>query len=351
MTTATPPQNKRWQEIVAIWQDNRWLFALSGWLLGLVTMGAWQRVNVDVLALLHDLVPEAVGIVFTVLILERFAAYRTVRERKAIRIAQVKHPSNDFAVNALVEIKEQGWWDDMRNHYCVKEGSQKGRVALSAVKWAGGVDLSQVNLQNADLFSANLEAANLQKANLEAANLVRTNLQHANLSETDMRQTNLCEANLQHAILFQSQLQVSDLSVAQLQSANLMFAKLQDTSFGNANLQYANLWEANLQGADLASANLEGANLSRANLQQVWLLGTNLQGANLLEANLRGVHDIGTATFSEKSVLPDAREIGKDDEGNIIYDKYWTPETDMNCFTDPNHPDFWQPEWVKQEKD
>lgn len=66
--TQTLP-NKRWQEITKVWQDNRWLFVVAGWLLGLITFPATQRMNIDLFALLHDLVPETVGILFTVLIL------------------------------------------------------------------------------------------------------------------------------------------------------------------------------------------------------------------------------------------------------------------------------------------
>jgi len=32
----------------------------------------------------------------------------------------------------------------------------------------------------------------------------------------------------------------------------------------------------------------------------------------------------------------------------IQFDKYWTPETDMTRYTNPEHPDFWQPEWAKE---
>ncbi len=32
--------------------------------------------------------------------------------------------------------------------------------------------------------------------------------------------------------------------------------------------------------------------------------------------------------------------------------KLWedqTPETDMSRYTDPEHPDFWQPDWAKED--
>jgi hypothetical protein len=34
--------------------------------------------------------------------------------------------------------------------------------------------------------------------------------------------------------------------------------------------------------------------------------------------------------------------------GRPVYDKYWTSDTDMSRYTDPNHPDFWQPDWAKE---
>ncbi len=64
--------------------------------------------------------------------------------------------------------------------------------------------------------------------------------------------------------------------------------------------------------------------------------GANLQGANLGAANLNVVQS-------------DAIITGQDAKRNPIYDKYWTPDTDMTRYTDPNHPDFWQPGWAKDQ--
>jgi uncharacterized protein YjbI with pentapeptide repeats len=111
-----------------------------------------------------------------------------------------------------------------------------------------------------------------------------------------------------------------------------------------ATLQDANLQGANLQDADLQKAYLQGAFLVQASLQ-----GANLQHANLHEATLK-LSDLPShiARFDEKTILPDADNIGH--EFNPIYDKYWTPETDMSRYTDSNHPDFWQPDWVKEQR-
>jgi hypothetical protein len=62
---------KRWQEIATIWKDNRWLYIVAGLLLGVLVTPALQQITGDLNALIGNLVPEAVGIVFTVLKIAR----------------------------------------------------------------------------------------------------------------------------------------------------------------------------------------------------------------------------------------------------------------------------------------
>ena len=150
-------------------------------------------------------------------------------------------------------------------------------------------------LKDANLYNANLQGVNLRVANLESAGLYQANLINADLS----------------------------------------WANLTDAELNSANLKNANLQEAILKGADLGSANLQNANLTETDLSSADLYNTNLEGAQLLDA-----------IFDRKTVLPDAERIGEDSNGNSIYDKYWRPDTDMTAYTDPRHPEFWQPQWV-----
>jgi hypothetical protein len=98
--------------------------------------------------------------------------------------------------------------------------------------------------------------------------------------------------------------------------------------------------------------------LGDANLQHAGLFNANLQHANLSGANLQHAQNIKTVQFDEKTVLPDAilltDEYGfakRDEDDNPLYDKYWTTETDMTRYTHPEHPDFWEPDWVKRQRD
>lgn len=96
-----------------------------------------------------------------------------------------------------------------------------------------------------------------------------------------------------------------DLSDAKLQNANLQRAKLKDTR----------LQQANLDGVDFGNADLTNAKLYRA---------------NLIHADFSG------ASFSRGTRLPDEELV------------FWSDQTDMRRYTNPSHPEFYQPEWGRE---
>jgi hypothetical protein len=132
--------------------------------------------------------------------------------------------------------------------------------------------------------------------------------------------------------------------------AELPYSSLQAVDFQYANLQAADLYEANLQDAYLHDANLQDAKLWKANLR-----GANLADSNMRDANIR------EANFDERTILPDATPIspdgvplfhykGEDPDATYTRDSFWTPNTDMTRYTNSNHPDFWEPDWVKRKR-
>lgn len=142
----------------------------------------------------------------------------------------------------------------------------------------------------------------------------------------------------------------------------LMRAKLSRASLENAYLYEANLkntilYKCNLSHADLSKANMIDTFLHRATLDHTSLFNTDFRHAALGNVSLRHAKYIETAHFDEHTILPDALPIkdenGKtiqNEVGHYVYDKYWTPDVDMTRYTDPNHPDFWQPEWVIEQQ-
>jgi uncharacterized protein YjbI with pentapeptide repeats len=151
-----------------------------------------------------------------------------------------------------------------------------------------------------------------------------------------------------NADLSYANLQAADLAGANLQGANLWGANLREANLQGANLRGATLWSASLQTADLTGADLRDANLGYANLHWADLEGTQLEGANLFKAsfvgadleraNLQGA-TLSDATFDETTILPD----GYCSAESFTCDGFWSPDTDLTRFIDPEHADFWNP--------
>ena len=283
--TAQTGYSKRLSKISKLWQDNRWLYVIAGVLLGILVTPAIEQITGNLNELIGNLVPEAVGIVFTVLILNRLAENRAKEELKKRLIREAGSQSNETAKAAIDWMRAEGWltiYDD--------------------IQLLKGASLSQANLQGANLRGANLEASDLEDAKLENSDLMN--------------------ANLDSAVLFHANLEGADLFRTNLQHANLKYANLQ-----GADLKYANLQNADLDNANLADAILENASLQRASFEN--------------------------AKFNEKTVLPNRRYMSpKETWTDHLGNKYWLPNTKrLLHFTDPNHPDFWQPDWVKEQED
>jgi hypothetical protein len=175
------------------------------------------------------------------------------------------------------------------------------------------------------------------------------------LEDGSLKKANLREVNLESERLMNANLEGTYLNRANLQDAEINEANLEGAKLWGRNLQNVSLWLTNLKGANLAGSNLQGAKLGGANLQGAWLNDVILRGVHLREANLEGAR-LKNAKFDEKTVLPDA-EIINNDAFNPTFDKYWTPDTDMRRYTDPNHvdengnPDFYKPWWATEQEE
>lgn len=128
-------------------------------------------------------------------------------------------------------------------------------------------------------------------------------------------------------------------------------ANLESAYLYEANLERVNFYKANLTKADLSKANLQDAYLHRANLANTSAYGTDFRGTVLWMSNLRNVKHIEKAIFDINTVLPDARPIRNadgqvvyDEQGHVLFDKYWTADTDMTRYTNPAHRDYWSVE-------
>jgi len=270
MTTTTNP---RMTEIKNIWQQYQGLYVVGGILIGLLLFPFLELIIKDLSQLLIGLIPEAIGIGFTVFFLDRIYQERDIKQLKQRLRGEASSQSNDTSKSAVDWMRRDDWLTG-------DDGLLKG------------ANLNNANLNKVDFSNANLKDASLSWADLQGANLFEATLQDADLQFINLEGAYLRDANIEGA----------DLSLAKMEGARLPNANLKDASLSGTYLQKTNLFGVNFQNADLYNAHLEGADLRSVNLDKARLIG---------------------------ATLPDGTK--------------WTPETDMGRFTDPEHPNFWQP--------
>lgn len=153
-----------------LWIENEWVYLIVGLMLGLLLWPLIENVQADLAGLLRDLVPEAIGITFTVLIIDRLDLMRENRLVRDQLIRQMQSRYNHTALQAVEELRVLGYLSD---------GSLHGR------------DLRGAHLQDANLYEADLRDADLRNAILRNADLYGANL--AGVQVTD-EQLASCQA-------------------------------------------------------------------------------------------------------------------------------------------------------------
>lgn len=149
------------------------------------------------------------------------------------------------------------------------------------------------------------------------------------LTDGTLQGEDLRVANLEKAKLWQADLQGVNFQWAKLQGANLNDAVLAGANFTQANLTATRLRGADMRGALCTGAKMYRAHLVAAFLQDAKLTNAHLEGAKLTGAHLEGA-DLTGAHLDALTILPDGTP--------------WTEATDMTRFTNPGHPDYFQPE-------
>ena len=146
----------------------------------------------------------------------------------------------------------------------------------------------------------------LENNSLKGSHFHEANLKKARLESVVMERCSFFRSNMEGAILSKSNFNQSHFTLTNLRRASMSDTNFQDSSLANA---------------DLAFSTIVGCNLRKTNLA-----GVNLKNAVLLDCQ-----------FDEGTILPD--------------ETYWTPNANMKWYTDPEHPDFWQPRWARAIED
>jgi len=287
------------KETQAIWKQYQGLYVVAGILIGLLLFPFLELVITDFRALLIGLVPQAIGIGFAIVFLDKVYARHDTARLKQRLIHEVRSQSHEMAKSAVDWLHHEDW-------LAGDDGMLKG------------ADLSGAKLEGAFLINANLDGCGLYGANLKYAKLVGATLRHAELSHAYMDSAWLVGANLDNALLIETHLEDALLNRASLKQAMLSGAHLKGVNLDNAQLNGAKLHNADLRGANLMNADLRGANLSKANLS-----GADFHNANL-DDTITWVTQFGTPPTV--AILPDGSP--------------WEEGMSLDRFTNAEHPDY-----------
>ncbi|GEM_PF-1807549 len=206
-----------------------------------------------------------------------------------------------------------------------------GYTRLTSITNLQSSNLEGIRVHSSDWSAITMQQSNLQRAVFRSMKLIDVDLQDANLEEIRIFQSDLTGANLERANLRYARINAEQASLFRpptiFVNANLRKADLEYVFIFNTDLTGVNLESANLRNAKLVRCVLRGVNLRRVNLSNAIISAIDLTDADLLEANLIGVK---FEPFGELMItLPDRTN--------------WTSATDMDRFTNPNHPNFWKP--------
>lgn len=252
----------RWVEIKALWRANPGILHLTaGFILGLIFFPAIQLISVDYVDFLSSLAPEAVGIIFTVAVIDRLYTWRDekrqVRELKERLEREARGTSMEMASRAIDELRERGWLFG-------EESLLKGKMFLRSK--IQETHLEEANLENADFYQCNLHSVYFNGANLRGVTMMQTSLNGSNLQETDLSNSRLEGCDLRGTILT-----LTMFIDADLRKADFSHSQLWDTDFSGANLEGANFYGAKLIGGIIANNSTilpDGTN---------WVRGTDMR--------------------------------------------------------------------------
>jgi hypothetical protein len=194
-----------WEEVRKIHREHWFFYEISFgaflvFLIVLIGVGVFGA-NRDYF---QELFMQGLGVVITVLILNRLAERRednrqTQREIEKLKkrlVMEARSQSNEIAKHAVDGLKQQGW---LRG----EDGLLKGANLVSAN--LPGVYLRIANLKGTDLRNANLRGAQLEEANLQSSISRRINLRDARLAFAQLQAADLKDAELQDAKLFETE--------------------------------------------------------------------------------------------------------------------------------------------------
>lgn len=153
------------------WKENEWIYLIVGVAIGLLIPYLFQSIQADAInEFLLSLVPEGVGIFFTVLIIDRLDSIREEQVIKDQLVRRLQSRYNHTALQAVEELRVMGY---------LENGTLRNRN-LRGSNWV------DANMYMADLRGSDLGNAVLDKADFVLANLKDVNVTDMQLIKSDI---------------------------------------------------------------------------------------------------------------------------------------------------------------------
>ena len=176
MTTTTAPRTSLIARIRRLWKENEWVYLIVGVTIGLLIPYFFQSIQANAInEFFLNLVPEAVGIFFTVLIIDRLDAIREAQVIKDQLVRRLQSRYNHTALQAVEELRVMGYLED---------GTLRKR------------NLRGSNWIDANMYMADLQGSDLGNANLEKADFVLANLKNVNVADDQLVKTDIMHGSI-----------------------------------------------------------------------------------------------------------------------------------------------------------
>lgn len=287
-----------------------------------------------------SLAPEALGILFTVVILNTWAEYRAQKELKQQLLSDLHTSSNDLVLSALHRLREKNW---LKANYF--EGNELRRADWSNT-FIGRMNFNNtilhdtkfinttsndnksytiVSFVNSKMWRVDFSKANLKKANFTNAEMIEANFMLAYLPNTNFTDAILNYTNWRKSTLAQAIFLSAKLSEAKMEDVNLESANLSRADLSSGSLENSYLVNAKLVETDLRSVNLKGCILEKADLDNATLLNADLSGAILT-----GCKNIGSVQWELDGQYPTTLPDGE----------LWHAQICLEKYTEITHPEF-----------
>jgi len=191
------------------------------------------------------------------------------------------------------------------------------RIDINSGDFAGR-DLRGVDLSGLELTDANFAGADLREANLDRAILINPNFDGADLSGLVMREGYIAQGSFQHTTMVKADLRGTPIEGSYFEDAVIDGSDLSDTTeasedaYGafitlrNCSMRHVNLEKAYLscstfERVNLEGASLKGADLSYSDLSDMSFTGADLTGVTILGSTVAGANFAGALFASIES--------------------------------------------------